>query len=354
MTFRIPKTKIKIVFLLCIGIISSSIFGYRLFFARNYLTNKEKDIKVVEVENVGIKDIQQTIRLIGTIKPKNTTLVAQSSGILVCSTQPGQNVNKGTIIAKINNREVEKNHELAEARVEINKVQYERLLPLEKVGHASKGMVEERKKLWIEAQQKLADARIVLDKIRIYAPFDGIIGIFKTREGTHVQEGDSIVSFYDPTSLIVEFAIPSSVMAFVQENQPTIIDGKTYELTKVQKMVDEETHMSPAFVYYPCNKCVVGTEINVDLVVQHKKGVIVIPFEAVFLRNGKTFVYLVNDNAAVLTPVELGIRAKDKVEIKSGLSQGDVLITKGQARLYPAIPVKVYQPDPRSPSSGQK
>ncbi len=339
-----------------LAILALSLFlGYWLFISRNSATPQETDIKVVEVEEVGIKDIQQTIRLIGTIKPKNSTvLIAKTAGILDSLLPAGQVVKKGTLIAKIDNNEIERSYLLSESVEKLAREQYERASLLHKSGHLSKSTVEEKKRLWIEAQKKRSEAKIEFEKIRFQAPFDGTIGLFKAREGAQVQEGDPIVSFYDPASLMVEFGIPASVMTFTHEGQPVRIQGTSYTLTKVQKMIDEETHMSPAYVDFSCENCVIGTGIDVDLTVQRKEKVIVIPFEAVFLRNGKTFVYCVKENKAVLTPVNLGIREKEDVEITSGLQKGDILIARGQARLYPDIAVKIYHQATPSHLPGQK
>ena len=108
-------------------------------------------------------------------------------------------------------------------------------------------------------------------------------------------------------------------------------------------MLDDETHMCPAYVQINCDNCIVGSNVDVELVTSEKQAVIVIPFESIFLRNGNSFVYLVKDSKADLTSVEPGIREKEQVEITSGLIKGDIVIIKGQARLYPDIPVKISQ-----------
>ena len=55
-----------------------------------------------------------------------------------------------------------------------------------------------------------------------------------------------------------------------------------------------------------------------------------------------------------MTPVNLGIREKEDVEITSGLQKGDILIARGQARLYPDIAVKIYHQATPSHLPGQK
>ena len=201
--------------------------------------------------------------------------------------------------------------------------------------------LEEKESIWIEHQRKMSDAKIAMDEINVYAPFDGIVGIFKIREGSQVQEGDALVSFYDPSTIIVEFDAPISIVKLVHDGSPVFINQRQYALTYMQKMLDEETHMSPAYVNIQCDNCIIGATVDVDLVIKEKQSVIVIPYEAIFLRDGKTFVYIVKDNKTVLAPIELGIREKNLIEVASGLQENDQIIVRGQARLYPGALVKI-------------
>lgn len=316
-------------------------FGCK-FFANTSPHAMPPDSKVVETEYVSTKDIGQTARFIGTLRPKrSTTLIAKTNGTLESLLHAGQKVSKGTLIAKIDNKDIEKRYRLSESAEKIAKTQYERAKKLLDAGLYSKSKVEDQKNIWIEAQKSLSHAKIELDKIQFQAPFNGIVGVFKAREGAQIQEGDPIVSFYDPSNVMVEFDVPASLINLVHEGQSVQVNGKTYALNQVQKMVDEETHMCPAYVNIGCDTCVIGSTMDVDLSVQ-KKDAIVIPYESVFLKDGKTFVYIVHNNKTVLTPVELGIREKEQVEITSGLTPGQEVIICGHTRLYPDMPVKIY------------
>jgi membrane fusion protein (multidrug efflux system) len=304
------------------------------------------EVKVVEVETVALKSIQQTARLIGTLRPKRSaTLRAKATGTFTSTLRPGQKASKGDLIAHIENVDWEKNYTLSESGEKIARTQYERESQLLKTGNSSKRGVEEKKNIWLEAQKNLAHAKIELDKIRFYAPFDGVLGVFKVREGTQVQEGVSVVSFYDPSQLIVEFDIPASLIHSIEEGQLVRIHGKEYPLSHFQKMIDEETHMCPAYVKIQGDNGVIGTTVDVDIILHQKKDVVVIPFEAIFLRAGKTFVYQVEEGKATLTPVELGVREKEAVEVTQGLHPGQVIIVKGHGRLYPGVSVKIYEGD---------
>lgn len=301
------------------------------------------NIKVVEIVNVVAKDIQQTIRLIGTIQYKySTTLKAKTIGTIDFILPAGQKVQKETLIAKIANADIEQNYHLSSLSEKIANTQYERAKLLLKFGNLSHQAVEEKKNIWIEAQKVLANVKIELDKTKFFAPFDGMIGIPKIRVGSQVQVGDKIVNFYNPLNVIVEFNIPDSIINLLQDSPLALINDQAYPLSQFQKIIDEENGMCPAFVEILCENCIIGKTIDIDLILQQHKDVIVIPFEAVLLRNGRTFVYIVQNEKAILTPIELGIQEKEEVEVISGLQQGDNLIVQRPIQIYPDMPVKIY------------
>lgn len=298
--------------------------------------------KVVEVHTVKRDTLRETTDVIGTIRSsKQTLLTAKSKGILATSARSGEHVKKGELLACIDNQDVEQNYRILKETEEIARIQYERLHSLLKSGVMSKSGVEEKKALLLEAQKKLSDAKIAIEELKIYAPFDGMLGFFIHGDGSQVSVGDAIVPFYDPHSLLVEFDLPLTIAKQVQNNSPVVINQTPYRLTHIQKMLDEDTHMCPAYVDIECPNCIIGTTTDVTLTLNEKPDVIVIPFEAVFLRDGNPFVYVVKKNRSVLTPVTLGLRDKTQIEITSGLQEGDQLIVYGHARLYPDAPVKI-------------
>ncbi|WP_199741670.1 efflux RND transporter periplasmic adaptor subunit [Legionella sp. km535] len=301
--------------------------------------------KLVEVETVTSQKLQQSIRLLGTLHPKHTTvLVSKGNGMLDELIPTGQKVKKGTLIAKIDNPEVEKNLNLSISTEALAKSQLDRFKPLLKTKFVSPKEVEEKKQAWLDAQKELSKAKIELDNLRFYAPFDGIIGAYKKREGSEVTIGEAVVSIYDPSSLVVDFDIPCSNLTEIHEGQPVRIFGKEYPLSHFQRMIDETTHMCPADVDIQCDNCLVGATINVDLIVAEKSNTIVIPTQALFLRNSQPFVYIVEKDKVVLLPVKTGLQQENTIEITEGLKIGQQLIIKGQDRLYSEMTVEIHQP----------
>lgn len=303
-----------------------------------------EEIKVVETDKANLKNIKQTTNIIGTVKAKYySMLTAQDNGILNMIAQPGSKMKKGELIAVINNSEVEQNYYLSLNAENLAKNQSERAEKLLKSAAYSKYEFEKNKHTWIIAQKDLLSAKKELEKLKIYAPFDGFVGSYKTDNGHQLRIGDAIVSFYDPSSIKVEFDIPESLLHSINNGSEVFILGKTYYLTNVQKLLDRDKHMSNSSVDIECDNCVIGSNIDVTLSIVDKKGVIVIPFDAVFLKSMQTNVYVVKDNKLLLRPVKLGVREKELVEIISGLEVGEEFVISNTNRLYDGIKVKTHK-----------
>ena len=312
-----------------------------------YVHNKNtnlQDTKVVETTPAILNSIQQSIRLIGTIKAKKSTIfTAKVIGTLEKAIDAGQHVNKGELIAKLENADLEHSVLLSEDAAKLAKEQYERTLILAKTNAISQKSIDDAKAAWITTQKSLATARLELDQTKFIAPFSGIVGMYKIRDGSQVAQGEQILTFYDPNEIIVEFDIPATYLKQINNGQPVIIGNKKLHIKHIQKMVDPNTNMSPATVDYPSENCFIGENIDVDLIVAKKNNVLVLPTSAVFLKNGTSSVYIVENNTAILKPVTTGLQEKEQIEIIDGIKELDVIIVCGQSRLYPFAKVKIFQ-----------
>lgn len=334
---KIRKVQLTILLFLIIFFVT-----YKVYFVSNGY--QHQDLKVVESYRIKPDNITSTIRLIATINAKKQAImIAQEQGSLNIIIDSGSEVKKSELIASIENPEIEKNYKLMVNAESIAKSQLDRASKLLNSGTYSKTEFENAKNNHLIVQKNLTDSKISFDKLNIYAPFDGIVGPYKYKLGDQVQLNDKIVTVYDPDYLRVDFDIPSSVLSQVKDGQTVKVFDKKYRISTVQKILDQETHATPVFVEIQCATCVIGSTTKVDLDLVSHKQVIVIPFEAVFLKQGSNFVYVIKENKLELRPVELGIKEKELIEVTSGLESGEEIVSTSTARLYPGLSVKVHQ-----------
>ena len=70
-----------------------------------------------------------------------------------------------------------------------------------------------------------------------------------------------------------------------------------------------------------------------------------VPEQAVFKKQGKWFVYTVNNGKAALREIEVGLRNDDQAEILSGLNEGEIAITELINQLQDGVPTTPILPE---------
>ncbi len=72
----------------------------------------------------------------------------------------------------------------------------------------------------------------------------------------------------------------------------------------------------------------INFDVNADILIASAKQILKLPTECLkYGKDGDISVFIIKDGFAVLTPVTIGIQSDIAVEIKSGLSEGDVVIS---------------------------
>jgi membrane fusion protein (multidrug efflux system) len=268
--------------------------------------------------------------------------MAKQTGTLNHHAEAGAFVKTDDLIATLENVDLKNTYNLAKRAEQIAKNAYERTLELSKKNTSSKKNVEQALLEWINAKKDLAKIKIDLDKTLITAPFDGIVGNYKVHDGSQVTEGCPLITFFQPNDLIVEFDVPEPIVSKVKNGSKVFVNNKPYTLTHVQKLVDPDTHMAPAFLNYH-EKALPGSNVDVDLIIQENSNTIVIPYESLIIKNGNFCVYVVINEKVELRKVTLGIREKENIEILTGLKTGEKVILRGQSSLYPGISVQSHE-----------
>ncbi len=95
-----------------------------------------------------------------------------------------------------------------------------------------------------------------------------------------------------------------------------------------------------------------GFFAEVTLSGESRKGAVVIPDSAVLASEQGFISYVVVDGKAVLRAVRIGLRTGDgRVEIRSGLKPGEVVISEGSDRLSDGVPLRDAGAAPAAPAS---
>jgi RND family efflux transporter MFP subunit len=315
------------------------------------------------------------------------------TGLLVSiSVEEGSRVKKGQIIAQLENDDVKAAKRQAEANLNVSRFNLEQvraelqdatlsfhrnkeLLARDYVSQAEYDASEARYKRAIAGvdaagaavkanEALLQAANVAVGYTLIQAPFDAVvltknadIGDIVTPIGAAAEAKAAVVTIADMGSLQVEVDVAESNLQNVKVGQPCEIQldafpesrfrGEVYMIvptadrTKATVLIkvrflDSDNRILPemsakvAFLSKPVKP-------------EEQKPRTVINPGAVIDRKGKNVVYVVKNNRVVETPVPVGERLGDMIEVLGGVKAGDKVVVKTPEKLKDGTRIKIIE-----------
>ncbi len=191
-------------------------------------------------------------------------------------------------------------------------------------------------------QARVASARAQFDKTTIVAPFNGVIGLREVSVGEVLSPGQALVNLVRLDPMEVDFSLPEGELASVAAGQPVRLTvdafpGQTFtgEVMAIEPVIDVNSRSAKVRARVPNPDYLLrpGLFARVTLEVGDAgASAIVIPEQALLQEGETRFVYVVKDGKAARAVVTTGQRLPGRVAIVEGLSEGDQVITAGQAK----------------------
>lgn len=203
------------------------------------------------------------------------------------------------------------------------------------------------------AKASVTTANLNYDRAVIRAPFDGVIGISKVRNGALVTPGSTLIntiSSIDP--IAVDFTVSENDIAFYRSlvgktnlmaDSAIILktgNNKYYKFPGYISAIDRAANSATgtmtvrAVFKNPDEELSAG--VNATLFVKNTTNgkVPLIPYKAVSEQLGEFTVFVVTDSNTVnQTPVKLGMKVGDKVIVQDGLKAGEKIVVDGTQNL---------------------
>ena len=321
-----------------------------------------------------VADVPVYLDGVGTAKALNTVTVrSQVDGkIINISFKEGQDVPKGYVLAKIDPVTYQAQYDQAvakkaqdEAQLANARLDLERYTRLVAANAANKQQLDTQKALvsQLEAQTNLDQAQIdnaraILSYTDVVAPIAGRTGIRLVDEGNLVRAADTtgIVILTQLRPISVFFSLP-------QQNLPDLTkgmaegalpvdaltpDGKNAldrgKVLVIDNQVDQTTGTVKLKAEFPNTNLQLwpGQFVNVRVLIDTLRQVVVVPTAAVQRGPNGPFVYVVKDgNTVAVRRVTLTQQDDVQSVVGTGLQGGERVVTTGFARLTEGTQVKL-------------
>lgn len=297
----------------------------------------------VLVEAAGEAPDEVAIEAIGTARAvRSVTLFSEVEGEVVdLPVQSGQHVKAGQVMMKLADRSAALSVRVAETRVREAKSALARADQLRKTNVRSPANVEDAEVILERATLELQQAQESLADRTLRAPFDGIVGIPKVETGDRVTPSTEIVTLDDRTTLLVEFEVAERYLSRLSLGMALDARTPTFPDRRIDGNVDEiDSRVDPVSrtvlirAVFPNKDDVLrpGMSFFVTLILP---GPVMptVPELALQWRDGKSFVWKIDEGAAQRVDVIARRRLNDTVLVEGDITPGDLVVVEGVQRL---------------------
>jgi len=181
------------------------------------------------------------------------------------------------------------------------------------------------------------------EKAPVESPLTGIIGRVYVDIGENVTTQTPIALVVDMRRVEIDLDIPEKYYSKIALDQKAKVKVDAYpdeefsgRVTKISPVVDLSTRAAPIEIAIdnPERKLRSGMFSKVSLVLTEHKNVPVILKEAIMGKVPNLYVYVIENQKAVLRKITLGVRQGPYYEVRDGLREGVLIVIMGQQKLY--------------------
>ena len=256
--------------------------------------------------------------------------------------EEGDDVTNGQVLARLDGDRLRL--ELNESEAKLRKLQrdYERNVDLKAKGLISDGDFETIKFEMEALEASFNLASLELDYTQIRAPIEGVVAERYVKMGNTISVGDPLFRVTSLDPLVAYLHVPEREYQHIDAGQPVGIEidalpGETIvaSVSRVSPIVDPQTGTFKITVEIVDKERRIkpGMFGRIGVVHDVHENALQVPRSAIIEEGGTVSVFVVESDVAVRKNVTLGYGNRGLVEILSGLDDGELVVTVGQASL---------------------
>jgi RND family efflux transporter MFP subunit len=297
---------------------------------------------------------------------ENARLTFRVSGKLTqFSIRPGQEVQKGDVLARLDPTDFKLRVEQAQAKYQLSKAQFDRAASLIGQNLVSQAMYDETKAQLQVADADLKTAQANLSYTELVAPFSGTVSRSLVENHENVAAQQAILELQLTGMVDVVIQVPEDVIALVRKDvsyQPQVIFDSYPSLSYQADLKEWDTRADSATNSFKVVFSMVAPkEFNVlsgmtanvvadmSKLMRAQASLVVVPATAVFAANdqpvdaAERFVWVFSEGKVNRRAVTVGRLTEQGIEVLSGLAAGDQVVTAGVQQLTENLQVRPWQ-----------
>ena len=333
--------------------VSAVFFGPRLLSAPPPAQPVERPTPVT-VAPAFAGTIQERIEALGTAFADESAVITSTvtERVVAVHFDDNQFVRKGDPIVTLAQQEVRAARDAAVEQLAEHERELKRLESLLQNQSVSRQSYDQRRTLVRITEQRIKELDARLQDHTIRAPFNGVLGLRRISVGALVRPGDPITTIDDVTRIKLDFTVPETYLGVLRPGAPVkavsrALAGQAFEGTvaSIDTRVDPATRsvLVRAILPNPERALRPGMLLTVD-VIKNERRTLLIPEDALMPFQRRNYVWVVAPDRGD-TPerreVVIGGRLPGKVEVTSGISEGEFVVVRGTDQLRDGARVEI-------------
>lgn len=304
----------------------------------------------VSVKIIHPETFDNKLEVSGSVRSnEEVELRSEISGkIISINFQEGSRVNKGDLLVKMNDADLQA--QLTKALVkkkDAGDKEHRQKILLSKNGISQ----ETYEAALNELNASIADIeniKALISKTEIRAPFNGTIGLRYVSEGGYATPTTQIATLQNSNPVKIDFAIPQRYAKEISVGNSIQIKsaaGKIYnaKIYAIEPKIDPLTRSLQVRAACSNNdgELVPGSYVSVVVMLNSIKNTFTVPTQALSLDISGEQLFMFKNGVAIPKKVESGLRTEQVVQIAKGIAEGDTVIVSGIMQLRPRAKVKL-------------
>ena len=203
----------------------------------------------------------------------------------------------------------------------------------------------------LKLKEKVKKGDIILNLIsgNVIAPFSGVLGYTGLTEDIFVSDNIFIITLDDNSTIYSDIKVPESYAPFIKKGLPVEARVSSYrnkifkgKIDFISSRINADTRslLSRVSINNADLELLSGSLLEIT-VKFNLRDALSVPDTSIIMEGEKSYVYIVSDkNITNKTEVDIGLRSDGKVEILSGLSEGDQIVAEGLKKVRPRGKIK--------------
>ncbi len=311
----------------------------------------EPERPVVDVVQIRPESVQDLLRSSGTLRARyEVDLRSEVSGMITAlNIREGARVSAGELLVQINDNDLQADLERVRANIAVMEQNVTRQTRLFERGAATQEDLDTARMQLNNLRAEMAAIEARIERTRVTAPFDGILGLKYVDVGSYITPQTRIASLRDMSSVFIDFSVPERYAGRIHTGSPVrfTVQGSDSLFTGKVHAVEPGIDPSSRTVNIRAVSSNEGGELrsgafaHVELVLETHEEAVTVPSISLIPDRGAYKVFVVDEGVVHERGVEIGIRLEDRVQVKSGLEPGETVLVSGLLHVRDGMEVEI-------------